>query len=82
MMMPPTHVITTHVIALHVIALNGWRGRSEMPLRAWLAAGIRADQQHAIPKRDDNVMVLSSSRQRMLFGESVELNSSNSNSLC
>jgi hypothetical protein len=64
MMMPPTHVL-----ALHVIALNGWRGRSEMPLRAWLAAGIRADQQHAIPKRDDNVMVLSSSRQRTLFGE-------------
>jgi hypothetical protein len=44
MMMPPTHVI-----ALHVIALNGWRGRSEVPLQAWLAAGIRADQQHAIP---------------------------------
>jgi hypothetical protein len=69
MMMPPTHVLALHVIALQVIALNGWRGRSEMPLRAWLAAGIRADQQHAIPKRDDNVMVLSSSRQRTLFGE-------------
>jgi hypothetical protein len=49
MMMPPTHVIALHVIALHVIALNGWRGRSEVPLQAWLAAGIRADQQHAIP---------------------------------
>jgi hypothetical protein len=38
-----------HVIALQVIALNGWRGRSEVPLQAWLATGIRADQQHAIP---------------------------------